>query len=335
MADIELNNLGEDGREEDTREEGTSFTENTNNANAEFDNIRPQINLEQVVQNRVNIGLDNEELTDLEKEIQDRAVKKAIQRYYAIQALKTATDTRFSATHGDSSKELIDGLSDVKYNEKGKIIALRFKGEDVKLTAKGGISRSATVQNKGVLKATERAKEEYNKSLTSMIDESAGTPMSNEAQVSVQENVADNLQDLVLDRFGKLSQSDIDRNVVREIEGIPHVDNNVDYNNLSNPNQRTQYNAKIAGLDVNIEHWKDLEEKEQDPTKTLLYRSAKELCVTKKVYVEVKAGIRPQSEEVQAMIKEETETNNLTRFERFKKWAKENIAGLSSWQEGG
>ena len=39
MADIELNNLREDGREEDAREEGTSFsfTENTNNANTEFD----------------------------------------------------------------------------------------------------------------------------------------------------------------------------------------------------------------------------------------------------------------------------------------------------------
>ena len=52
----------------------------------------------------------------------------------------TAMDTRFSVTHGDSSKELINGLSDVKYNEKGKLIALKFKGEDVKLTAKGGIS---------------------------------------------------------------------------------------------------------------------------------------------------------------------------------------------------
>ena len=271
-------------------------------------NIRCQIYSEQVVQNRVNIGLDNEGLTDLEKEIQDHAVKKAIQRYYAIQALETATDTRFSVTHGDSSKELIDDLSDVKYNEKGKLIALKLKGEDVKLTAKGGSSRSATVENKGVLKAIERAKEEYNKSLTSMIDESAGTPMSDETQVSVQENIADNLQDLALDRFGKLSQSDIDRNVVREIEGIPHVDDNVDYNNLSNPNQRTQYDAKIAGLDVNIEHWKDLEEKEQDPTKKLPYRSAKELYVTKKAYMEVKAGLRPESEEVQAMIKEETET---------------------------
>ncbi len=31
MADIELDNLGEDGKEEDAREEDTSFTENTNN----------------------------------------------------------------------------------------------------------------------------------------------------------------------------------------------------------------------------------------------------------------------------------------------------------------
>ncbi len=34
--------------------------------------------------------------------------------------------------------------------------------------------------------------------------------------------------------------------------------------------------------------------------------------------MEVKAGQHPESEEAQAMIREEMETNDLTRFERFK-----------------
>ncbi len=164
------------------------------------------------------------------------------------------------------------------------------------------------VQNKGILKAIDKAKEEYDKSLNAMVNKGVGISMSDEAVASVRENVADNLQDLIWNKYNEISRSDQNKNTEREINGILHVDDNVDYDDLSNPNQRTQYDTKIAGLDVNIEHWKDLEEKEQDPTKTLLYKTAKELCIAKKSHMEVKAGFRPESWD--------------------KKWAKENIAGV-------
>ena len=162
MAGIELDNIGEDRMEQERAEQAeeaveTSFTENTDNDNAEYDNTQSQI----TTQTKDSRGRsESEDLTDLGKQIQDHAIRKAIQRYDTIQALESATDTRFSVTHGDSSKELIDNISDIKYSEKGKLIALKFKGEDVKLTAKGEISRSATVQNKGILKAIENTKKE-------------------------------------------------------------------------------------------------------------------------------------------------------------------------------
>ncbi len=99
---------------------------------------------------------------------------------------------------------------------------------------------------------------------------------------------------------------------------------------MEDPNQKDQYDATIAGLKEDIKHWKNLEEKEQDPTKKLLYKTAKELCITKKSLMEVRAGKRPESEEAQTMIGEETERNDLTRFERLKKWAKKNITGVSA-----
>jgi hypothetical protein len=46
--------------------------------------------------------------------------------------------------------------------------------------------------------------------------------------------------------------------------------------------------------------------------------------------MEVKAGFHPESEEALSMIQEELRTNDLTRYKRFKKWAKENIAGVSA-----
>ena len=238
MDNIELDNLREDQAE---RAEDTSFTENTDNA--DYDNIRSQINLRTVTQSRTNTGLDDTDSTDLERQIHDHAVRKAIQRYDAIQALETATGRRFSVTHGDSSKELIDNISDIKYSEKGNLIALKYKGEDVKLTKKGGVGLSAKVINKDILRALEKASVEYDASIASVIDKTADTPMSDEAVESVQENVAEELESLIDDKYDEISQ-------------------------------KAQYDAKIAGLEANIEHWKDLEEKEQDPDKKQLYKDS-------------------------------------------------------------
>ncbi len=234
--------------------------------------------------------------------------------------------------HGDSSKELIDYVSDIKYSEKDdRLIALKFKGKDVKLTAKGKLDgRFAKTANKNIVKAIDAAKVEYEKSFDAVANEGAGFPLSDEARESVRESVAGSLEDLVWDKYNEISQSDLDKNVEREIRGIIHVDENVDYDNLEDPDQRAQYDAKIAGLKANIEHWEKLEEKEQDPTKKLLYKTSKELCVAKKSYMEVKAGFRPESEEALSMIQEEADANDLTRFERFKKWAKENLVGVSA-----
>ena len=186
------------------------------------------------------------------------------------------------------------------------------------------------VQNREILKAIENAKVEYNASINAVVDESMGLSMSDVAAESVQESVVGSLEDLVWDKYNEISQSDPDKNIEREIRGIPYVDENIDYDDLEDPNQRTQYDAKIAGLKVDIEHWKDLEQREQNPTKKLLYKTSKELCIAKKSYMEVKAGFRPESEEALSMIQEEAQRNDFTRFERFKKWAKENIAGVSA-----
>ena len=331
--EIELNNIDE-GREEersgrDREREETSFTERTEETEDDYDDIRSRINSETPTQSKTS---DADDPTELEKQIHDFALKKAMIRFDAIQALESATDTRFSVAHGDSSKELIDYVSDIKYSEKNdRLIALKFKGKDVKLTVKGKIDgRFAKTANKNIVKAIEAAKVEYEKSFDAVANEGAGLSLSDEARESVRENVAGSLEDLVWNKYNEISQNDQDKNIEREINGIPHVDDNVDYDNLEDQNEKDQYDAKIAGLKVDIEHWEKLEEKEQDPEKKLLYKTSKELCIAKKSYMEVKAGFRPESEEAISMIQEEVERNDLTRFKRFKKWAKENLVGVSA-----
>ena len=72
------------------------------------------------------------------------------------------------------------------------------------------------MQNKGILKAIDKAKEEYNKSPNAVVSEGAGTSMSDEAVASVQENVADSLEDLVWNKHNENSQNDLDKNIERE-----------------------------------------------------------------------------------------------------------------------
>ncbi len=77
------------------RRKRTPFAENINNADAEFDEIRSRINSNRP-QGTTRVNLNDLNPTELESQIQDHAVRKTIQRYDAIQALETVTDTRVS-----------------------------------------------------------------------------------------------------------------------------------------------------------------------------------------------------------------------------------------------
>ncbi len=223
MDIIELDNIGEDRtereqteREEQTEEADTSFTEQSESTQI-FDGSNPRFGH--------FTDLNDFDSTNLERKIQDRINRKATQRYYVVKALEEATGIKFSVTHGDNSKELIDNISDFKYSEKGNLIALKFKGEDVKLTKKGKLDRrSDKTYNKDILKAIENAKVEYNASINAPINESVGLSVSEVAVKSVQESVVGSLEYPVREKYDEISQNDQDKNIYREINGIPHVD---------------------------------------------------------------------------------------------------------------
>ncbi len=190
----------------------------------------------------------------MSRRIHDLFDKKAAQRFNAIQALESMTDTKFSVTHGDSSKELIDYVSDVKYSEKGNLIALKYKGEDVKGKLDG---RSANTDNKDILKAIKNGRVEYKGSLNAVVDEGAGISVSDEVRKSVREDfVAEQGKKLQV-IHDKISEIDLDGNVRRELRGIRYADENIDYDNLEDPDQKKQFDAKISGMDIEAENWKN------------------------------------------------------------------------------
>ncbi len=73
MADIEIDNIGED-RKEQAEEEDASLTENTDNT--DYDNIQSQISSESATQSETNTGLDEtNDPTESERQIQDHDEK--------------------------------------------------------------------------------------------------------------------------------------------------------------------------------------------------------------------------------------------------------------------
>ncbi len=337
MDDIELDNINK-GREEersgqDREREETSFTERTEETKDDYDNIRSRLSPDSIDQGETNEGLEYDDEYDLSERLQNQAqaTKEQMIRRQAIQALELATGVRFNEEYGENTKTLIDNTSDVRVRKKdGVLIALKYKGEKVFLTKKGKIDKTATRKNRKIWEAIAAANEEYEKTFDAVADEEVGFSLSDEARESVQENTVDELENFIDDMYDEIHNDDLDENIVREIDGIMRVDDAVDYDNLADPNQKDQYDLKIAGLKVNIGHWRDLEQQERNPTKKQLYKTAKELCIAKKSYMEVKAGFRPESEDALSMIQEEVERNDLTRFERLKKWAKENLVGVSA-----
>ena len=51
-----------------------------------------------------------------------------------------------------------------------------------------------------------------------------------------------------------------------------------------------------------------------------------EVCVLKADEIRLRRNERPESTTVQSMVEEEAQNNDLTRFERFKRWTKKTLA---------
>ena len=82
------------------------------------------------------------------------------------------------------------------------------------------------------------------------------------------------------------------------------------------------HNLDNGGLKTQEIYFRDLAKAEQNVLKKKLYEEMAEVCVLKADEIRLRRNERSDSLEVQSMIEEEAQNNDLTRFERFKKWAK-------------
>ena len=102
-----------------------------------------------------------------------------------------------------------------------------------------------------------------------------------------------------------------------------------EFNGLLDPKGRT-VEEKLNALKIEENNWmKRANDVEGDPRRKELYESIAEVAKLKTDQLRLEANLKPESETAQSILVEETENNPLTRFERFKKWAKENLGGIS------
>ncbi len=336
MDVIEIDNIGEDRMEQERAEQAEQAEEEETSLSEKTDEDIRKV-LERIpdvpgVKSETKAGKssDTNRLTNNEKKIRKYYEDRATLGNDAIKALEELEDTIFNVSHGEKSKELIDNITDIRYIEK-RLAGLKFKGEDIKLTVKDKLDgRSAKTINKKFVDAIKAAKVEYEKSADAVVDKGAGTSVSNEAKESVKENFVEENRKEIQRLQDIIAENDLDKNVDREIRSIVKVDEGVDYENLEDPNQKQQYDDKIKALKININHFDNEEKKAKNPKDKLIYNTAKKLCIRVKSDMEVKANVRPESEDAQTQIENEAKVNNLTRFERFKRWAKENLVGVSA-----
>ena len=87
---------------------------------------------------------------------------------------------------------------------------------------------------------------------------------------------------------------------------------------------------RLDALEREENHWRELAERTDDPQKKILYESVADVAKLKADELRLRANLRPESEEVQSIIEEKTKSNGWIRFEKFKKWAKMNLGGISA-----
>ena len=89
------------------------------------------------------------------------------------------------------------------------------------------------------------------------------------------------------------------------------------------------HNLDNGALKAHENYLRELAENSPDERKASLCKQIADLCVLKADEIRLRRNERPESEEVQSIVEDEIQNSTLRRFQKFKEWAKKNLAGLS------
>ena len=156
-----------------------------------------------------------------------------------------------------------------------------------------------------------------------LIEEKLDVPVTSELAESVLESLLERLEGEISERADGIVTG-LTKNELREFRVL------LDLKIPTVEQQREggiTVEKRLKYLKTEENHWKELAE-QQKSNKQRLYETIANVAMLKGDYMCLRTNQRPERELVQNIVDEEAENNDLTRFERFKEWAKRNLGGI-------
>ena len=312
MDDIELDNLGENRIPEEEEGEEETSTDWRDESIIEFNQDIRQ-------------GLEEEKQADREL----GKIQGVRNRGYTDDKKNLLKELGISLNKGDGpfAKSVFEKLK-ITVNSQGKVNGAEFDG--IKIIIQKGKRLVYTEDVKKLAKVAEfkelveKAELEHQKTPAALIEETLpDVPVNTDLEQSVLRNSIENVEHYIDEKTAEIEakaseiefkSATVGYQKIRELRGVLDMTDH----NLDNGALKTQ---EMEFRDAKNKA-KSLEEKE-------LYEGMVEVCVLKADEIRLRRNERPESVAVQSMIEEEAQQNDLTRFERFKQWAKKSLGNIS------
>ena len=231
---------------------------------------------------------------------------------------------------GPNSKLVYEQLN--FYEKNGKVIGATYKGKKI-LFLKNGRLIYSTDKTKAPLvnefkELLKKADAEHKKTPTPIAEKRAGVDLPQNIMDSIMENVMDRIN-IEVNRIAEeiSSGTEIHKDELRELGGYVFDKGMI----VDGVDLREETLKHFETIEIPFIKEKANEARaEGKERKAALYDAMKRAAELKADRIRLSLNEKPVSEEVVSMIEEETDANDLTRLEKFKKWARENVVGVSA-----
>ena len=317
--DIELKNRNREEEEEEFHESETKFSDRDYPEN--FDERSPLVKFHRV------------DIPDVRKDA--KGMKKSITEDKK-NSFRKIFDITLKKNNGKNSTELLDNTDFIRMDNGNLAILYKDKkiGEfDEKQNRIDYFKKKNKINLQEFQNTLEEAKKEYEKTADLVVDEK----MKNQGfesnwdsyewdpfgmdesrfKDSIINSSIETLSDSIDELHQDMKETEMDEQDIRELNGV------------LNPKGETT-EQKIEFLDIQADHWRQKALLETDERKEKWYKDAEKMTRLVADKIRLENDVRPEEEETVSIIQQEIEESDIGRFEKFKKWSKENLLGLSA-----
>ena len=299
--DYEMKEREQEQEQEREREIMEEQEQETNVDDIDLNNvfIRPD-------QRETNTRVNLDDIPNVKKDIW--AIKRSITSDVK-KAFKNIFNLSIEKKNGPNSTTILDYTKFV--SEKSGKVFIEFKGERI-----GRVGKN--LEPGLFIRKNKKFVDKFRLKLSGAVKEYEGTP-----SVLIQDLPEDVVED-ILDSSIKR----IDRKLDETAANMPEQDLR-EFAGIFDPKGATAED-KITALEVQADHWKNEMEKAVDAKTKRLYKSLETTARLQADNIRLKNNEKPIHEETIEIINDEISISDLGRLEKFKKWAKENLVGLSA-----